>query len=795
MALFENLQKASSEEDVKAVYIKALGLKNVQRNLIDIQTKEIWFETKIGDRISIYEMFTQLLYYIYDARKKGEYTPPFICVADSQKAAIMKTELTIPLLERNVIKWGKSASDVKKDAVDIVSQYIGTHFVQFRIETHEKEFIETVKNAIKTGEIIRTQITPNNLKQVFDKWVEMIGVEIDGASPNDYSTFFYADVMNDGQFSTHKGYACKLIYMDGKPSFLWNGKSYEIASHKGYDQFWAIYSRPPKEEYRDYLLERRDSLIPLDARVFKDAYYTPLHIVDKAYDLLDQTLGPDWQRDYVVWDMCCGVGNLEAKHSNTRNVFMSTLDEEDINIMRASKTCLGAEIFQYDYLNDDITDEGEIDYTLTKKIPLALQRIIQKDTKKVLVLINPPYGEATNADNTSKVIGAKNKAGIAKTKWAKNGMGDYGKATNELFTQFVTRLSKEIPNAVLGMFSKLKYVNSENFALFRSNWKATYLNGFVVHSKAFDGLKGEFPIGFLVWKTGTGTVNEITTEVLDKEGNPIGSKNFYNLPNSEFLSKWIARPKSNSECVIPLSNAITPTTMGKPRVQKWSDDALGYMCSGTNDLQNAEKYVYILSSAAARGNGFYVTKANIEKAAVFFAVSKLPQHTWLNDRDQFLQPNADLPSEFRTDCLVWMLFNSSNLTASANNLEWNGKKWSIVNHFIPYAPDEVESGERWESYFMVDYLADKSFSKEAREVLSEGKELWRQYFAEKDGKMTRDTLKLNRPDVGWYQVRKALETRNGDGGYMPVSFEAFQKSYRLLTEKLRPLVYEYGFLR
>lgn len=142
-----------------------------------------------------------------------------------------------------------------------------------------------------------------------------------------------------------------------------------------------------------------------------------------------------------------------------------------------------------------------------------------------------------------------------------------------------------------------------------------------------------------------------------------------------------------------------------------------------------------------------------------------------------------------------MLFNSSNQTASADNLDWNGKKWSIVNHFIPYAPDEVGCNKRWGSYFMVDYLAGKRFSKEARKVLSEGKELWRQYFAEKDGKTTRDSLKLNRPDVGWYQVRKALEARNDDGGYAPVSFEAFQESYRLLTEKLRPLVYEYGFLR
>jgi hypothetical protein len=33
MTLHETLLKATSEEDVKAAYIKALGLRNVQRNL------------------------------------------------------------------------------------------------------------------------------------------------------------------------------------------------------------------------------------------------------------------------------------------------------------------------------------------------------------------------------------------------------------------------------------------------------------------------------------------------------------------------------------------------------------------------------------------------------------------------------------------------------------------------------------------------------------------------------------------------------------------------------------------
>lgn len=44
MSLYQKLQSARSEEDVKDIYIKALGLKGYSKNLIDIQTKEIWFE-------------------------------------------------------------------------------------------------------------------------------------------------------------------------------------------------------------------------------------------------------------------------------------------------------------------------------------------------------------------------------------------------------------------------------------------------------------------------------------------------------------------------------------------------------------------------------------------------------------------------------------------------------------------------------------------------------------------------------------------------------------------------------
>jgi len=798
MSLYTQLQQVKSEEDVKDAYIQALGLKGFTKGLIDIQTNEIWFEAKDTGRHSSYAMFTQLLHYVQVALNQGETVPPFLAVIDTEKAALMKSADVLPFLAKKTIRWGKSASQYTQEALDTISAHIGAHFVAFKISTHEDEFIATVKAAIQTGDIIRTQITPDNLKQVFDKWVALIGREILGVPEEDYALLFFADIMHDGTVSTHANLPAELLHKNGAPVFSLGGKLFELGNKEGYRRFWAIYHKPPLGEYRDYLLERRDSLIPLDERSFKGAFYTPLQVVDKAYDKLTETLGKNWQKNYIVWDMCCGVGNLEVKHSNPRNIYMSTLDQADIDVMRATKTCVAAQRFQYDYLNDDITDDGQIDYRLSNKMPKELRQAIAEG-KKILVLINPPYAEAANSQ------GNAGKTDVARTQiGALMNQTDYGYAARELFVQFVARIAKEIPHATLAMFSKLKYVNAPNFEKFRENWNAKYLDGFVVHSKAFDGLSGNFPIGFLIWQTRHDAsarripIQTVSTEVLNKNAEATGAKSFYNLPSSQFLSAWLARLQKNQMPAIPLTNAVTPSKqITNVRNSHWSDAAIAHFFCNGNDLQNAGTMTAIFSSVHSIGHagGYFVTPANLWQAAVMFAVRRVIRPTWLNDRDQFLQPSAPLSNKFKTDCLIWMLFNGSNLTASANNLEWNGKTWSIVNHFIPFTEAEVGAPDRFESDFMVQYLAGQSLSNEARAVLDAGRKLWQAYFAYTDVRSVRDEFKLNRPDVGWYQVRNALKARNASGDTVPVHFGPFEAAYQALSDKLRPQVFTLGFLR
>ena len=219
------------------------------------------------------------------------------------------------------------------------------------------------------------------------------------------------------------------------------------------------------------------------------------------------------------------------------------------------------------------------------------------------------------------------------------------------------------------------------------------------------------------------------------------------------------------------------------------------MHCGVNDLQHAEQETTLYSSVFGSGHGFYVTPDNLWQAAVVFTVRRLIRPTWLNDRDQFLQPTSQLTDEFKNDCLIWMLFNRCNRTASANDLEWDDKKWSIVNRFIPYTEVEVDAPDRFESDFMVQYLSDKTPSEESKALLDAGRQLWKSYFAHTDVRTVRDQFKLNRPDVGWYQIRNALAERNKSGDTAPVNFSPFEVAYEVLTEKLRPQVFTLGFLK
>ena len=220
---------------------------------------------------------------------------------------------------------------------------------------------------------------------------------------------------------------------------------------------------------------------------------------------------------------------------------------------------------------------------------------------------------------------------------------------------------------------------------------------------------------------------------------------------------------------------------------------IGYLYASNNDLQHAGQETLITSSIYTGGNGggLYINADNLWQVAVVFTVRLLITHTWLNHNDQFLQPSRPLTDEFKSDCLIYMLFSGKNLTAGCSGLEWNNKKWTLVNHFIPFTESEVGAPHRLESIFMSDYIAKLKLSTEAKAVISEGRRIWKIYNANQFEKRIRDEFKLNRPDAGWYQIRRSLKANEENEN---TDFSGFEEAYEALSLKLKPKVGELGFL-
>ena len=108
------------------------------------------------------------------------------------------------------------------------------------------------------------------------------------------------------------------------------------------------------------------------------------------------------------------------------------------------------------------------------------------------------------------------------------------------------------------------------------------------------------------------------------------------------------------------------------------------LASPVNDMQHQNGVFMVSSYYRSETNTFSIVPENFEKSAVTLSVRWLPPSTWLNNRDQFQQPNRELPEDFITDCAVWDLFHSSNSTSSLKDVECEGKTYQIRNQFFPY---------------------------------------------------------------------------------------------------------------
>ena len=533
-------------------------------------------------------------------------------------------------------------------------------------------------------------------------------------------------------------------------------------------------------------------------------FHTPLPFTKKACEYVETIIGNSWTQSdrYRLWDMAAGTGHLELflPKEFQKYCYLSTLDPKDVQHLE--KTFPDATVFQYDYLNDDAEHRaGEVMQCNPRIMPDALLNDLSNPEIRWIILVNPPYATAQEAG-----LKGTSKKGVSDTKIRTHMHAEgLGEVSRELYVQFLYRIMNEFKHrdALLGLFAPLKYLVSTNYQKFRDRiFHATFQSGFIFSSENFGGTSktSHFPVSFILWdiqQEKNVAAQEIKLDILDSTTHQIGTKTLKLADRSDFLSRWIKRPRGTS-IFPPFSSAVTIKLGNADPRHRIADGFLAsLMCPG-NELQNQQQTAF-LSGPQVSAGALSVTADNFEQAVVVFAARRIPKDSWINHVDQLMCPNREPSPSFIGDCAVWSLFDSKNQTVSLRNVEYQNQVYQIVNHFFPFPVEDVQN---WltepqsldcaiaaKNSFVADWLARQTLSAEAQEVLECAKAIYRYYFANLDG-LRSSEFGIETYDSGWYQIQKALRAAQ-----LGIDlFVALKERHDLLREKILPQLYDYGIL-
>ena len=776
----------------------------------------LWAEAKAGNAEDIYASFVQLIITIGKAHTHESYLPPrYLGAFDEEKIAFIGYHHIVSVFYQNDFNWNVTPSNHSTKEFhmlyDLLHEQLKKEISLFDLRKDEKELRKFIRSNFKLGKQ-RTNginITKNNFIFVFQRWMEevkpSIAVNWDDVPKTSIVDFFYADLISRNDYTLREELA--VVLRGDKYRILQNilkGATQlfsEATFNDGktaYNQFWNKYVRPPRKEYLDLILKRRDLLIPQDLRRYQGAFFTPPQWVQKSQEYLAMELGEDWQKEYYVWDCCAGTGNLLFGLTEKYRVYASTLDNADVQVMHErikekSLDLLDSHVFQFDFLNDSFD-----------RLPQSLQEIINDPEKrrKLVVYINPPYAEA--ADKSTVVGRGKNKTNVAVTNKTYNKyINRIGIAGREVFAQFFMRIYDEISTSVLAQFSKLKIEQAPNFRDFRQAFRAKLGRNFIVPANSFDNVKGQFPIGFFIWHLDEEAIfTQTTTDVFDAKGKSLGNKTLIAYDSFHSINDWIISTRNRD-----------------------GEQNIGFMSAKGNDFQNTN-YIFIINDKKQlpHPRGTWITTKNITEISIYHAVRHAVEATWINDRDQFLYPNDGWKSDirFQNDSLIFTLFSNSNNIQSQHG----------TNHWIPFCEEEVGAQDNFESHFMHDFIMGKvkeekpqqketmqdlfaeqdsqttddcsftpteplEFSQEAHAVLDAGRELWRYYHKQAGAN----------PNASYYDIKMHFQgTKTTKSGKVQMNSTSEDATYNTLIANLRqamkglaahiePKIYEYGFLK
>jgi hypothetical protein len=632
-------------------------------------------------------------------------------------------------------------------------------------------------------------ITKKNIVEIFEKFNKDI---IKGAGDDAVKIFFDCLLDSDNCF----------IHPNKKNYLVVDGKAYKIneaAFRAFFSQFRNNYT--PKE--KDDLAACKDRVLEDVHRRMTGAFFTPPIFADKAHEYVARTFGDNWRDEYVVWDMAAGTGNLTRDY-NFRELYLSTLEQHDVDIINKMGYNKGATVFQYDFLNG-----------ATEDLPVGLLRAL-REQKKIIVLMNPPYGTAANLTNIASED-EDHKAGIAKTKINEEMKSDkIGASSQQLYAQFMYRLAKlqdqfgcEINICTFAPPLFMSGASGKSFRKFYFD-RYHFESGMLFQASNFADVSGSWGISFTVWQKGQEDRSEFPLDIIELEDFELKNKGTKIIAgvSEKTGSSWIKLPKG-TEFEKEFPHLSSFNTVAEKELQTIAKNNLGFCGVLNNSVAKNQLGVALYSAIGTQGNvvmGSSILPINFNRCIALFCARRSIEDNWIQHFDEYMVPNTDHPDyeQWNNDCLVYSLFNARSNQSSLRQIDYKNKKWNIFNNFFFMSNaqmlelanennfDEMYQDAKQfnEDRYVYNLLQTTRLSDDAIEVLNMAISLIKKTIKfRKTYHEDHPEYHLNAWDAGWAQLKPMFKE------FYKEDYTEFVKKYKAFENRMREGVYKFGFLK
>ena len=280
----------------------------------------------------------------------------------------------------------------------------------------------------------------------------------------------------------------------------------------------------------------------------------------------------------------------------------------------------------------------------------------------------------------------------------------------------------------------------------------------------------------------------------------VGTHTYYNLDGKVKMSDWVRGELPKCAKSVCTTDGIKCATIKSAKVRGMTcAGSLGYFVNNSNNVCESAQYVILTSLPHSHGSGFNLLPENFDRAVAGFAARKLVENKWYNTRDCYMVPDTAKPkyAEWQKDCYIFSMFHSASNQTSIKG-EVDGEAYDFVNNFYPFSKKETyeilgldwKQNSKEETRFIRSSGKLDNLTAEGQAVLDAFKAcLSASAKARPEYAKAHPELQVARWDCGWRQLKGLFAEA------CPAEFAELKEKFKVLKEKMLPMVYELGFLR